>query len=883
MGSDGQRSARVCRQVERNWQKDRKELVTDLLTGATSIAAAEDKAQHDGEYFNSPTNQSLTDCNTFPRVPPIIGCSEPTDVDVNNSKYFQNIIEEKDLQYKILERKFEEQKILYERNLQVLKLKLENRDKKLNDRFKIMSDLRKDLRGMRLRFKSINLQHTKVLNVLSKVFTKSQVHVLINNKKRPKSWDKESMSTAFSLRYLSRRTYSYLRNHMNYPLPSIKSLQRWASSFDVFSGEFKQVIEIMKIIGEKKTAVSRLTVISFDEVESKKFIEYNVSKDCIMGPHKKIQVVYARGLYDRWKQPIYAGLDKNMTKEIMNNLIKLLYEAGYTVVACVSDMGSSNRTLWNEYKINLDRSWFAHPQDNTKKIYIFADAPHMLKLTRNWLLDYGFKLGNNKIINKKPLEIFIAKDKGEYKLACNATEKNLNCRKEQRQNVKLAASIMSKKVAIALKEASIFGPYTNMARHLSVFIKNINDWFDIFNSFTPGCPESYPYKCGYGRNLAEQDKKLDEVYQMIRDMRANYSRFANSLQVFQKAILISISSLRSLRTDMENMYGMTYILTHRLNQDCLENFFSQVRARGGHSDHPSPLNALYRIRMIILGKISMVQENPNTKERGEGGGEEEDEESKNRKNDGSFLVATMLLQTRVLPDEETCNREKPSDDGAQCLIADEVDQALHDVSINKSSEVLDNLQNVVFTEMELCGVRYVAGWIARKNMKNYPQYALSTFKKLDSDNDNNKPTWIQHLSNGGLIEPSEDLYGAVLRMDKYFKFYHGNMYRKGDGVIKKFVVFLQTLFPDLPEEIIRTYARIRTFIRIKYLNYLNSLPKEMRDKIVGKPIKIKKKINKIIQRSKKVACKRLQRNNNAAINYSDVKRKRKKKLSKYMK
>ncbi|KAJ8950612.1 hypothetical protein NQ314_007838 [Rhamnusium bicolor] len=44
------------------------------------------------------------------------------------------------------------------------------------------------------------------------------------------------------------------------------------------------------------------------------------------------------------------------------------------------------------------------------------------------------------------------------------------------------------------------------------------------------------------------------------------------------------------------------ILTHRLNQDCLEKFFSQLRTRGGLHDHPSSLNALYRIKMILLGK-----------------------------------------------------------------------------------------------------------------------------------------------------------------------------------------------------------------------------------------------------------------------------------------
>ena len=39
-----------------------------------------------------------------------------------------------------------------------------------------------------------------------------------------------------------------------------------------------------------------------------------------------------------------------------------------------------------------------------------------------------------------------------------------------------------------------------------------------------------------------------------------------------------------------------YLLTNRLNQDCLENFFSIMRSRGGHSDNPNTveLRAAYR-------------------------------------------------------------------------------------------------------------------------------------------------------------------------------------------------------------------------------------------------------------------------------------------------
>ncbi|KAG5863990.1 hypothetical protein JTB14_032726 [Gonioctena quinquepunctata] len=48
-------------------------------------------------------------------------------------------------------------------------------------------------------------------------------------------------------------------------------------------------------------------------------------------------------------------------------------------------------------------------------------------------------------------------------------------------------------------------------------------------------------------------------------------------------------------------FSVSYILTHRLNQDHLD-FFFQVRSGGGVYDHPSALDALSRVRIIVLGK-----------------------------------------------------------------------------------------------------------------------------------------------------------------------------------------------------------------------------------------------------------------------------------------
>lgn len=63
-------------------------------------------------------------------------------------------------------------------------------------------------------------------------------------------------------------------------------------------------------------------------------------------------------------------------------------------------------------------------------------------------------------------------------------------------------------------------------------------------------------------NLSEINLSLSEI------------EVENISKVFQKGIIISTKSLRALFSVLKE--ELQYILTHRLNQDRLENFFSQV-------------------------------------------------------------------------------------------------------------------------------------------------------------------------------------------------------------------------------------------------------------------------------------------------------------------
>jgi len=72
-----------------------------------------------------------------------------------------------------------------------------------------------------------------------------------------------------------------------------------------------------------------------------------------------------------------------MTKELLFEIIMALTTSQFDVVAIVSDMGTSNQELWKDLQITIKNSSFQHPSSLNKKIHVFANVPHLIKLARN--------------------------------------------------------------------------------------------------------------------------------------------------------------------------------------------------------------------------------------------------------------------------------------------------------------------------------------------------------------------------------------------------------------------------------------------------------------------------------------------------------------------
>lgn len=82
--------------------------------------------------------------------------------------------------------------------------------------------------------------------------------------------------------------------------------------------------------------------------------------------------------------PIGIDLAKLVIKAIM-----LLEDAGGQVFGLTSDGASTNRSMWTELgicpSIEGFKNYFENPFNNTRKVFVFADVPHLMKTIRNRL------------------------------------------------------------------------------------------------------------------------------------------------------------------------------------------------------------------------------------------------------------------------------------------------------------------------------------------------------------------------------------------------------------------------------------------------------------------------------------------------------------------
>ena len=391
----------------------------------------------------------------------------------------------------------------------------------------------------------------------------------------------------------SSRAYKYLRNSNLLLLPSKPTLQNWISGFVCKPGVSDIYLNLVGKTLQGSETFARIAVISFDEMDILESIQYHTRNKCVYGPAKKVQMVMVRGLISKWKQVIYINFNQNMTKELFLQIVSKCEKVGIQIHAAAFDMG--NHTFISQFKILQNVNFIPNPADPARSIFFFPDAPHLLKLIRNHCLDKGFTLpageGNTVSLGRDDFDKLIHQDGKEVKICPKLTADHINVTGSARQRVNTAAHLFSETTSKAF-----LYHFKDDFKIQSKFVLTVNNWFDTMNSCNKD--SSSPCRSAFGVKLEKQTAALFEMKKAVEEMRFSNNVSKVTKIQFQKGILISISSMIGLYQQLQKQ-GVSYVLTRRLTQDCLENVFSKMRSLG--NSHPGPADVLTKLKLLLVG------------------------------------------------------------------------------------------------------------------------------------------------------------------------------------------------------------------------------------------------------------------------------------------
>jgi len=116
-------------------------------------------------------------------------------------------------------------------------------------------------------------------------------------------------------------------------------------------------------------------------------------------------------------------------------------------------------------------------------------------------------------------------------------------------------------------------------------------------------------------------------------------------------------------------------------------------------------------------------------------------------------------------------------------------------------------------KLKFSGEEYAAGYIASKLQEEDLDFDL-----IDHTTGQQQFSWVRFVSKGGLVKPSNVWLQTFKKFNEYFQAFHHAKVNKFPRVVKDLTECIKGEFPEIPEKIIKFYAKTRTSIRIRHLN-----------------------------------------------------------------
>jgi hypothetical protein len=423
---------------------------------------------------------------------------------------------------------------------------------------------------------------------------------LSNAQLRPKGrrWSDDVYHFATGLHFASAQAYRFMQNVML--LPTKKSLHAWLSKIDVNEGFSDDVFRLMETKSQSMSAQQRLCTVMFDEMSLKSHLDYSRRRDKIIGLESinnddncrlanHALVFMACGVCSNWRQALGVHFvldmcDAESLKLLLHECLARLFAAGYTPVSVTCDQGANCRGVANQLDISANRPYFNH---NGHKVYFLFDPPHLLKSFRNNLRGHIITFGKGNTADWSSVKVAYELDSdNHYRFMPKLTSQHVFGGSFTKMSVKMASQCISNSVSTAIRTFVSQGKMESKHLAAAELISEMNKCNDCLNS--SHLYGDAPFRSALSMSTAHIAEQLDKSKALLSSMRVVRANGSNvpGVQCI-KGYLITISGIQQLYADLKNLYGIRFLLTRKLCQDPLENFFAVMRRKGGCSDNPT--------------------------------------------------------------------------------------------------------------------------------------------------------------------------------------------------------------------------------------------------------------------------------------------------------
>jgi len=590
------------------------------------------------------------------------------------------------------------------------------------------------------------------------------------NKKRNIKFPQSLRGFAASLHFHSPAAYSYVRKTFFKCLPHPTTLRRWMQNVHCNSGISDKAIQnvLDKIQIARKNNKKLIFNLTLDEMNIKKKIDWDGKEShgfVEVGTEKYINnnlplatqvlVVMLVCINDHFKIPIayyfIHSLNGREKTNLISNILCELYKHNIDVVSITFDGAPSNISMCEILGAQLKEChveklvpYFTHPADESKRIRIFYDACHMIKLVRNTFAQEDITDENDNTISW----MFIAKlvnlqEIEKLHVANKIRQRHVNFSNEK-MKVNLAVQVLSNSVrdALTFVEHDLKLPEFFQASATATFCKYFNDIFDLMNS-----------RNLYNKTETKRAITKDNLF-ILKNKVETFTLYINSLKIRNSPVLqtvrktgfvgfiINLKNVIALAEELFNDNKIDFLLTYKLSQDHLETFFSSIRRMNGWNNNPSAkqFKASYK-KILHLVNVSVS------------------------------LNANCILQddTELLQlSNESMNNEKKEIDNLQTVNTD-FEQDLLNTVLTDHDYLMKNSWCVTEYATEI--ITYISGYIAKNIIK---KINCSICKKLLIKNTTQKDIYrtdklLQRKNRSGLCEASNDVITICKKAEKTFR------------------------------------------------------------------------------------------------------------------